>query len=70
MGILEAIRADVEKVRREKISETMEGNENASENRSDKKLSDLSDDEHAETTATKVAEFDIHPLACPDITNR
>jgi hypothetical protein len=56
--LIEAIRADVEKVRREKISETMEGNENASENRSDKKLSDLSDDEHADKTATKVAEFD------------
>lgn len=55
--LIEAIRADVEKGRREKISETMEGNENASENRSDKKLSDLSDDEHADKTATKVAEL-------------
>lgn len=52
--LIEAIRADVEKSRREKQAETLTDTLSGV---SDKKLSQTQDDEHADTTATKVAEL-------------
>jgi hypothetical protein len=51
--ILETLRAETERVKKEK----MVGNQNAAEKQPDNELSDCSHDEHADKTATKAAKM-------------